>query len=328
MKSLLLAALLLPVLAAPAAAHPPYGFAVDEDGNVYFLAFARRKLFRIAPDGEIKRLANLNQVTDREPHSVTLGPDGALYVAATYEPRAWRIPREGGAPREWKLPLPADEPGLAGANLLQLKYTPEAGWLAVLLRSQRGPGGESGQRYWVVTAPPPAANAATPTAPVFRVRHRDGIGAGERRLYASCFAPAPDGSALFTLDADVLRLRSAATRDQGRDNIEVVTTLGQPWGLVHDPKGGLVVADSSRHAIFRVLADGTTRRLAGTGTRGGRNGPGAEAEFDSPHGVAVGPQGRVYVSEYCKIDGRWCHRFRVIAADGTVTRLAVVPGQP
>ncbi|HEX7802334.1 MAG TPA: gluconolaconase [Pseudoxanthomonas sp.] len=59
------------------------------------------------------------------------------------------------------------------------------------------------------------------------------------------------------------------------------------------------------------------RLAAGDGVRGMRNGPVARARFDDPYGVAVAPDGTLYVA-----DAGDNNRIRRIGADGTVTTLA------
>jgi len=59
------------------------------------------------------------------------------------------------------------------------------------------------------------------------------------------------------------------------------------------------------------------RLAAGDGVRGMRNGPAALARFDDPYGVAVTPEGTLYVA-----DAGDNNRIRRIGADGTVTTLA------
>lgn len=59
------------------------------------------------------------------------------------------------------------------------------------------------------------------------------------------------------------------------------------------------------------------RLVAGDGVRGMRNGPAAQARFDDPYGVAVTPDGTLYIS-----DAGDNNRIRRIGTDGTVTTLA------
>lgn len=73
-------------------------------------------------------------------------------------------------------------------------------------------------------------------------------------------------------------------------------------GVVADSSGGVWVADD--HAIRHITADGTVSLLAGAvGTQGGPtpfgavDGQGAAARFASPHGLAQGPDGALYVAD-------------------------------
>jgi hypothetical protein len=68
------------------------------------------------------------------------------------------------------------------------------------------------------------------------------------------------------------------------------------FGLAALPDGSLLVADGGNGRIRR-LADGAMTTLAGTGRAGSRDGTGAEAELTAPSGVALGADGRVYVTE-------------------------------
>lgn len=72
-----------------------------------------------------------------------------------------------------------------------------------------------------------------------------------------------------------------------------------PTGLAFTPAGELVVADTAGNRIRLVLTDEahTVVTLAGTGAPGERNGEGAQAMFRWPTGVAVGPQGEIYVAD-------------------------------
>lgn len=89
-----------------------------------------------------------------------------------------------------------------------------------------------------------------------------------------------------------------------------------PSGLALDPTGNLYVADTGNHAIRKVTPEGVVTTLAGTGKPGWRDGPGAQAQFDGPMGLAIDPAGRVIVAD------AYNDRVRAIAPDGQVTTLA------
>ena len=90
----------------------------------------------------------------------------------------------------------------------------------------------------------------------------------------------------------------------------------RPLGMALDAEGHVIVADSGNDAIRRIAPDGTVTSSAGGSGRGLRYGPGADAQFWEPKGVAVHPDGSIYVAD----SGN--NRLRKIAPDGSVTTVA------
>jgi hypothetical protein len=80
-----------------------------------------------------------------------------------------------------------------------------------------------------------------------------------------------------------------------------------PSAVAVAPSGDVYVADTRNHRIRVVRPDGQTTTLTGL-IAGFRDGTLAEAQFDSPSGVAVGPDGAIYVADTNN------HRIRRIAA--------------
>ncbi|MEQ1756771.1 MAG: gluconolaconase [Vicinamibacterales bacterium] len=91
--------------------------------------------------------------------------------------------------------------------------------------------------------------------------------------------------------------------------------LADPFGVAATQDGSVLVADGAGHRIRRIAPDGTVSTFAGT-DRGLTNGPAASARFDTPSGVAVAPDGTVYVADTAN------NVIRRISADGTVSTLA------
>ncbi|MBI5609544.1 MAG: hypothetical protein HY902_11755, partial [Deltaproteobacteria bacterium] len=106
-------------------------------------------------------------------------------------------------------------------------------------------------------------------------------------------------------------------------------TLAQFWapaGLAVDASSTVYVADRLNQRIRKISAGGVVTTLAGDAPEPGlfdpkaqggyQDGVGAAARFDEPTGLALGPDGALYVTEVAN------HKIRIVALDGTVTTLA------
>lgn len=72
-----------------------------------------------------------------------------------------------------------------------------------------------------------------------------------------------------------------------------------PEHLWVDPEGNVWVADSYNNRIRVIDIDGFVTTVAGTGARGysGDGEPALQAQLDLPSGVAVGPDGAIYIAD-------------------------------
>ena len=185
-------------------------------------------------------------------------------------------------------------------------------------------------------APRPAAVPAPPShdwpahvqplAGDGHVGWRDGAAAQARFADPYGLALDPHGTLYVSDGGDSDRIRalrpdgSVATLAGGvegfRDGQGAAARFDTPSGLALDATGNLYVADTGNHAIRKVTPDGVVTTLAGTGRPGWRDGPGAQAQFDGPMGLAIDAAGRVIVAD------AYNDRIRAIAPDGTVTTLA------
>ncbi len=76
-------------------------------------------------------------------------------------------------------------------------------------------------------------------------------------------------------------------------------SLYWPTALELDGEGNLLIADSLNHAVRRVSPDGVITPIAGTGVEGfsGDGGPPEEAQLAQPTGLAIGPDGAIYIAD-------------------------------
>ena len=64
-----------------------------------------------------------------------------------------------------------------------------------------------------------------------------------------------------------------------------------------DSSGVIYVADTSNHRIRKIATNGDVTTVAGNGTAGYQDGYGTASMFNSPQGIAIGSDGRLYVTD-------------------------------
>jgi uncharacterized protein (TIGR03437 family) len=94
--------------------------------------------------------------------------------------------------------------------------------------------------------------------------------------------------------------------------------LNAPRGLAFDSNGFLYVADAGNHAVRKIAPSGTIVSVAGNGFSGfrGDGGPATAALLQSPSGVAVDPNGDIFIADTAN------HRVRRINKGGVITTYA------
>ena len=90
-----------------------------------------------------------------------------------------------------------------------------------------------------------------------------------------------------------------------------------PWGVAIDSGSNLYISDRIDCTIKKVTSAGVVTKIAGqSGVAGFADGPGANAKFNYPCGIALDSGSNLYVADYQN------HRIRKITPNGTVSTLA------
>jgi sugar lactone lactonase YvrE len=111
---------------------------------------------------------------------------------------------------------------------------------------------------------------------------------------------------------------TGAPGDGGDGGPATAARLSLPRGLTLGPDGSLYVADAGAHRVRRVDPAGVITTVAGVGQRGctGDGGPAADAALAAPSGLALGPEGGLYIADAAN------NRIRRVTPDGRITTYA------
>lgn len=127
------------------------------------------------------------------------------------------------------------------------------------------------------------------------------------------------------LEGQVRTLAGAPDRKGYQDGPGKVAAFKGPHGVAVRADGAIAVAEASNHTIRLLTPDGqgayVVSTLAGrAGESGFRDGAAMEARFSSPHAVAWGASGELYIADIANARIRRLQDGRVSTVAGTGTR--------
>jgi len=299
------------LFATMALAHPGTGLVINERGQVFFAGLNDRPRYwiltisnegKVVPFVEDQRLSAV--------HHLAIDQDGNLFAASDTDGVVWKIAPDksirqlGIQVGRWGDPFARDSRGnfftVSDASASQITKIDPQGKVTPLADSDAG--------------------------------YADGKGEQAKfgPLHSCSMYCGPDGSLYLTERSRIRKVApdgTVSTLAGGRERGFVDGQGNQARfnglaGVAVDAQGRVYVADESNQRIREISPDGSVVTLAGSGRKGAADGPALQAEFERPFGVAVGPTGDVWVSEYPQAKG---YRIRKISADGKVTTLGSGP---
>lgn len=253
-----LIAMVLALTPATASAHPGPGIVVDRLGRVFFVSTFQNVVMMIDTNGRARKF-----VTDPRlnlPHQLVLGHDGSLYVASDDDGRVWRIGQDGTLAEYFDTKTIRRN---TGVNI-----------------------GSWGDPFTVDAAGNIIALASSGDSSLVRVS-RDGtvtpiaLGVYFRRLHYGSLAWGADGALYVTDESRIWRIvGDSAVRIAYRR-----APIVEAAGIVVDKAGNIYVADPGARRVQRIANDGSLNTPPAI----------ARATFAGLTGVAIGPDGALYV---------------------------------
>lgn len=308
--------------AAEAQLNGPFDVACDAAGNLFFSDTGNHRIRRVdAATGVISTIAGSGEpgfsgdggpatrAALNEPYGVVLDARGNLYFADRLNARVRRIEAASGAittvAGTGEQGSDGDGGPAAEARLVEpngVALDPRGRLLIADVAAHR------------VRAVDLATGRIATFAGDGRPRHAgDGGPATAASLHgARAVEVAPDGAVLIleregnTLravapDGTIRTLAGTGQKGQSGDGGPALqATFNGPKELAIDPRGHILIVDTENHAIRRIdAADGRITTIAGDGQPGaeGDGGPPTRARLDRPHGVAVAPDGRIWIGD-------------------------------
>ncbi|HJZ92142.1 MAG TPA: hypothetical protein VKE40_14800 [Gemmataceae bacterium] len=288
------------------------------DGQVVVAEYGAHRIVQIDAAGKVTVLAGSGKAgfadgvgekaAFNSPHNIAVGPDGVMYVADTSNHRVRKLdPKtrevttiaggekgyagDGGPAKDaqfdqaYHVALDADGKGLYVCDLGNRRVR-RIDLKAGTIETVAGNGSRG----------VPADGAAAKSAPLVDPRAVAVDKAGRLWILER------SGHALRVIEDGKVRT-VAGTGEKGHagdGGPAAKAKMDGPKFLWIDPTGDVLIADTENHCIRKyAVKDGTINRVAGTAKKG-KGEPGGAADelpLTQPHGVAIGPDGVMYVSD-------------------------------
>ncbi len=308
-----------------------HALAVAPDGTLYASDASQGLLARVTPDGTATPvLGPTSAQTIVEgglaiqepigiPTGIAAGPDDSVFVGDLTNHRVYRVMPDGtlrtfagggGAPTNSPQALQLGQVGDVAASPDGTVYIVDT---------------TSG--LWVV-APDGAVSRARPAQGVTNIGYTSAAVGTDGALYVAGFSAALAGVPSFWIGRfrpnailDIIAGSITATQSPGYNGDEQPATealLNGPTRLAVGADGTVYFTDNLNQRVRAVTPDGVIHTVAGTGQPGysGDGGPAAQAALHDPLGLAVAPDGMLFIADSSN------HRVRRVTTDGMIDTVA------
>ncbi len=285
----------------------PTGVAVGSDGSLFVADFSNNAIRKIAPDGTVTTVAGSPVAGHRDgrgtealfwgPDNIAIDAEQNIYVADADNYRIRRLTPEGTVTTIAGTGAPGYRDGRA---------------LSAMFGYPTGIAVDRDGALYVADRRTHTVREITPDGRVFTLAGNglpgftDGRGRLSHLREPISVAVAEDGTVYIADSGNnairkVSRDGTVSTLAGGslgyRDGTGRRAQFNWPTGIAVGPDGYIYVCDSGNNKIRRITPDGVVSTVAGKIVSGRGDGPGFEAEFSFPTGIAVDKMGNIYIAD-------------------------------
>lgn len=285
----------------------PHRLTFGFDGTLYVAqGTGGNNIRKVATDGSVTTLTAINSFNGM--YGMEMGPDGFLYVSDSNNNRIRRVNATTGAITTFAgSGVAGDDDGVGTAAQFDFPMGLDfdsAGNLFVM----------DSDNYRIRKIYP---NGTVETFAGSSYGYNDATGAAAQFGFTEGLA-IDNSDNIYVTDQDNNRVRKITpsgevTSYSGsgtygfQDGASGVARFSSYSEIAVDSVGMLYISDNGNNRIRKVAADGSVTTLAGGSSSGYVDGAGSVSRLNNPWGVAIGPDGRVYVGDSVN------RRIRVIA---------------